>query len=141
MQETIKRVSNGVVILAEQLILLAILAATLIAVVQEIRDMVAAEKVALADLFMLFIFAEVLGMVGAFYNSQRIPVTLPIIIAMTALTRMIILQSKDLAPVNILFESAGIFILALSAWVMSAKERISLEKLRLRERGVDTHPE
>ena len=141
MQETIKRLSNSAVILAEQLILLAILAATLVAVAQEISDMVAAEKVALADLFMLFIFAEVLGMVGAFYNSQRIPVTLPIIIAMTALTRMIILQSKDLAPVNILFESAGILILALSAWVMSAKERISLEKLRLRQRGADTHPE
>ena len=141
MQETIKRLSNSAVILAEQLILLAILAATLVAVAQEISDMVAAEKVALADLFMLFIFAEVLGMVGAFYNSQWIPVTLPIIIAMTALTRMIILQSKDLAPVNILFESAGILILALSAWVMSAKERISLEKLRLRQRGADTHPE
>ena len=141
MQETIKRLSNSAVILAEQLILLAILAATLVAVVQEICGMFTAEKVALADLFMLFIFAEVLGMVGAFYNSQRIPVTLPIIIAMTALTRMIILQSKDIAPVNILFESAGILILALSAWVMSAKERISLEKLRLRERGVDTHPE
>ncbi len=141
MQETIKRLSNSAVILAEQLILLAILAATLVAVAQEIRGMFTAEKVALADLFMLFIFAEVLGMVGAFYNSQRIPVTLPIIIAMTALTRMIILQSKDIAPVNILFESAGILILALSAWVMSAKERISLEKLRLRERNADVHQE
>jgi protein PsiE len=141
MQETIKRLSNSAVILAEQLILLAILAATLVAVTQEIRGMFTAEKVALADLFMLFIFAEVLGMVGAFYNSQRIPVTLPIIIAMTALTRMIILQSKDIAPVNILFESAGILILALSAWVMSAKERISLEKLRLRERNADVHQE
>ena len=141
MQETIKRLSNSAVILAEQLILLAILAATLVAVAQEICGMFTAEKVALADLFMLFIFAEVLGMVGAFYNSQRIPVTLPIIIAMTALTRMIILQSKDIAPVNILFESAGILILALSAWVMSAKERISLEKLRLRERNADVHQE
>jgi protein PsiE len=141
MQETVKRLSNGAVLLAEQLILLAILAATLVAVTQEIRGMFTAGKVALADLFMLFIFAEVLGMVGAFYNSQRIPVTLPIIIAMTALTRMIILQSKDIAPVNILFESAGILILALSAWVMSAKERISLEKLRLRERNADVHQE
>ena len=139
MQETVKRLSNGAVILAEQLILLAILAATLVAVTQEIRHMFTTETVALADLFMLFIYAEVLGMVGAFYNSQRIPVTLPIIIAMTALTRMIILQSKDLAPVNILFESAGILILALSAWVMSAKEHISLGKLRLREGSATVH--
>jgi protein PsiE len=133
MQEGIKKTTNRAVILGEQVILLAILVATLVAVAQEIGGMINAGKVALADLFMLFIFAEVLGMVGAFYNSQRIPVTLPIIIAMTALTRMIILQSKDIAAVNILYESAGILILALSSLVMSAKEKISLEKLRMRE--------
>ena len=137
MQESIKKTTNRAVILAEQLILFVILIATLVAVVQEIMGMMNAGKVALADLFMLFIFAEVLGMVGAFYNSQRIPVTLPIIIAMTALTRMIILQSKDIAAVNILYESAGILILALSSWVMSAKEKISLEKLRMREAAGD----
>ncbi len=134
MQENIKKATNRTVILAEQLILLVILAATLVAAAQEVGKMISVSKVELADLFMLFIFAEVLGMVGAFYNSQRIPVTLPIIIAMTALTRMIILQSKDIAAVNILYESAGILILALSSWVMSAKEKISLEKLRLRAR-------
>ena len=137
MQESIKKTTNRAVILSEQLILFVILIATLFAVVQEIMGMMNAGKVALADLFMLFIFAEVLGMVGAFYNSQRIPVTLPIIIAMTALTRMIILQSKDIAAVNILYESAGILILALSSWVMSAKEKISLEKLRMREAAGD----
>ena len=138
MQESIKRTTNRAVILAEQLILLAILVATLVAVAQEILNMLDAGKVTLADLFMLFIFAEVLGMVGAFYNSQRIPVTLPIIIAMTALTRMIILQSKDIAAINILYESVGILILALSSWVMSAKEKISLEKLRMREAAADS---
>lgn len=140
MQENIKRTTNRAVILSEQLILFVILVATLVAVAQEIMGMMDAGKVALADLFMLFIFAEVLGMVGAFYNSQRIPVTLPIIIAMTALTRMIILQSKDIAAVNILYESAGILILALSSWVMSAKEKISLEKLRIREASGDSNP-
>ena len=140
MQESIKQTTNRAVILAEQLILFVILIATLVAVVQEIMGMMNAGKVALADLFMLFIFAEVLGMVGAFYNSQRIPVTLPIIIAMTALTRMIILQSKDIAAVNILYESAGILILALSSWVMSAKEKISLEKVRMREASGDSNP-
>lgn len=137
MQESIKQTTNRAVILAEQLILFAILIATLVAVAQEIGGMINAGKVTLADLFMLFIFAEVLGMVGAFYNSQRIPVTLPIIIAMTALTRMIILQSKDIAAVNILYESAGILILAVSSWVMSVKEKISLEKLRQRAAGID----
>lgn len=85
-------------------------------------------KMALADLFMLFIYAEILGMVGAFYTSHRIPVTLPLIIAMTALTRMILLQTKGDEPLNILYESFGIFVLAISALIMSYKDQLSLEK-------------
>lgn len=85
-------------------------------------------KMALADLFMLFIYAEILGMVGAFYSSHRIPVTLPLIIAMTALTRMILLQTKGDEPLNILFESIGILVLAVSALIMSYKDKLSLHK-------------
>jgi protein PsiE len=85
-------------------------------------------KMALADLFMLFIYAEILGMVGAFYSSHRIPVTLPLIIAMTALTRMILLQTKGDEPLNILFESMGILVLAISALIMSYKDKLSLHK-------------
>ena len=85
-------------------------------------------KMALADLFMLFIYAEILGMVSAFYSSHRIPVTLPLIIAMTALTRMILLQTKGDEPLNILYESAGIFVLAVSALIMSFKDQLSLHK-------------
>ena len=85
-------------------------------------------KMDLADLFMLFIYAEILGMVGAFYSSHRIPVTLPLIIAMTALTRMILLQTKGDEPLNILFESIGILVLALSALIMSYKDKLSLHK-------------
>ena len=85
-------------------------------------------KMALADLFMLFIYAEILGMVGAFYSSHRIPVTLPLIIAMTALTRMILLQTKGDEPLNILFESIGILVLAVSALIMSFKDKLSLHK-------------
>lgn len=74
-------------------------------------------------------------MVGAFHKSHRIPITLPIIIGMTALCRMIILQSKDIDPVNILYEAGGILILAAAALMMSYKEKMSLEKERLREEG------
>ena len=57
-------------------------------------------KVELADLFLLFIYAEIIGMVGAFYISNRIHVTLPTIIAMTALCRLIVLHSKDADPIS-----------------------------------------
>ena len=72
-------------------------------------------------------------MVGSFYASNRLPVTLPIIIAMTALTRMIILQSKELDSLNIIYEASVILILAGAAYIMTLKDQISLEKLKIRK--------
>ena len=67
-------------------------------------------------------------MVGAFYSTNRIPVTLPIIIAITALCRLIIMQSKDMDALMLLGEAGAILILAASAYIMSLKDRVSLEK-------------
>lgn len=119
--------------LSERTILMIIAVATLFAAGIEIYRLIDEQTVNLSDLFLLFIYAEVLGMVGAFYVNNRLPVTLPIIIAMTALTRMIILQSKDLDSINIIYEASGILILAGAAYIMSLKDQISLAKIKLRE--------
>jgi protein PsiE len=92
--------------------------------------------ITLADLFMLFIYVEIIGMVGAFYSTTRIPVTLPIIIAITALCRLIIMQSKDMSALLLLSEAGAILILAAAAYVMSLKDKISLEKI---EKFSDKH--
>ena len=120
--------------LSERIILLTIAVATIYASVIEIVRMYNVQTVNLSDLFLLFIYAEVLGMVASFYANNRIPVTLPLIIAMTALTRMIILQSKDLNAINIIYEATGILILAVAAYIMTLKDEISLKKLLLREK-------
>ena len=120
--------------LSERSILLLIALATIYATASEVVRIIEVEVVNLSDLFLLFIYAEVLGMVATFYANNRIPVTLPLIIAMTALTRMIILQTKDLNAVNIIYEAAGILILAISAYIMSLKDKISLKKLLIREK-------
>lgn len=124
---------------AEKALLLFIVAGTIWAAGFDIVDMFDSQgKMALADLFLLFIYAEILGMVGAFYKDHRIPVTLPLIIAMTALTRMIVLQTKGTDAVNILFESGGILILAIAAYIMSMKDTLSLKKASLRKEDSDT---
>jgi protein PsiE len=115
--------------LAEQALLLAIAIATIGAAVIEIVRILSVMTVNLSDLFLLFIYAEVLGMVGVFYKENRIPVTLPLIIAITALTRMIVIQTKGLDSVNIIFEASGILLLAIAAYIMSKKEELSLKKL------------
>ena len=132
-QKTVKHQVHRVILHIEKALLLFIVAGTVWAAGFDIVDMFSTQgKMALADLFLLFIYAEILGMVGAFYNDHRIPVTLPIIIAVTALTRMIVLQTKGTDALNIIYESAGILILAISAFILSVKDKISLEKVKLR---------
>ena len=115
--------------LTEQALLLTIAIATIGAAVIEVVRILSVMTVNLSDLFLLFIYAEVLGMVGVFYKENRIPVTLPLIIAITALTRMIVIQTKGLDSVNIIFEASGILLLAIAAYIMSKKEELSLKKL------------
>lgn len=119
----------------ERLLLLFIVAGTVWAAGIDILGWFdSQDKMALSDLFLLFIYAEILGMVGAFYRDNRIPVTLPLIIAITALTRMIVLTTKGSDPIYIVYESLGILFLALSAIVLSFKDRVSLSKLNKNKR-------
>jgi len=108
---------------------------TVIAALLEVWGMWENKSIELADLFLLFIYTEIVGMVGAYYISNRIPVTLPIIIAMTALCRLIILHSKDADPWVLIAEAAAIVVLAGAAYIMSAKEKLSLEKKAMRDEG------
>ena len=127
-----------IILIAEKKILLLIAVATIFATAFEVIRIIDVKAVNLSDLFLLFIYAEVLGMVASFYANNRIPVTLPLIIAMTALTRMIILQSKDLNAINIIYEATGILILSIAAYIMTLKDKISLDKIIMREKIEDS---
>lgn len=130
----IKRTVHRMIMHTEKALLLFIVAGTVWAAGFDIVGMFSTQgKMALADLFLLFIYAEILGMVGAFYKDHRIPVTLPLIIGITALTRMIVLQTKGDDSISILYESVGILVLAVSAYILSLKDKLSLEKIKLRD--------
>ncbi|MBU92209.1 MAG: phosphate starvation-inducible protein PhoH [Rhodobiaceae bacterium] len=108
-----------VVVKAIEKILLATIAVlTIVATVQEILQIYAIGKVTLADLLLLFIYTEVLGMIGVFYASNRIPITLPLFIAMTAISRLIILQGKGMDASVLLYEAGAILIIALACLVV-----------------------
>ena len=94
---------------------------TLIATGQEILGIYNVGTINLADLLLLFIYTEVLGMIGVFYASSRIPITLPLFIAMTALARLIILQGKEMEPITLLYEAGAILIIALACLVIRFK--------------------
>ena len=117
-------------LVSEKILLALIGIATCIAAALYLWEMFLQRRVELSDLFLLFIYAEILGMVGSFYSTNRIPVTLPIIIAITAICRLIVMQNKEMEATLIVGEAAAVLILAGAAYMMSLKDKISLEKLK-----------
>ena len=106
--------------------LICIAIATVCATVIEISTLIIDREVELADLLLLFIYTEVLGMVGVFYRSGSIPITLPLFIAITALSRMIILQGKGSDPQNLLYEAGAILMLAIAVLIIRQRSIYSL---------------
>jgi protein PsiE len=119
--------------IGEKLILLFIGVGAFLAAMLQIVSTVQTLTFEIEQLFILFIYAEVIGMVGAYISSSRIPLTLPIIIAITALCRLIVMQSKETEALVLISESASILLLSIAAYVMSLKGKISIEKLKDRE--------
>jgi len=96
-----------------QLILMVIiLISTVIAVGIEMNKMFLAKSVTLADLLLMFLYLEVLAMVRVFWDQQSISITLPLLIAITALARFIILQGKEMDPTALVYEAVAIVLIA-----------------------------
>ncbi len=74
---------------------------------------------------LLFIYAEVLGMVAAFYQYRKIPITLPIFIAITALCRLIILQGKGISTIDLIYEGLAVLLLAVSILIIQYGMKLS----------------
>jgi len=91
---------------------------TLGAVALEILRVWQAQNINLADILLMFLYTEVIGMVAAFYANAAVPVVYPIFIAITALARLIVLQGKEMAPQSIIFEASAILLLAIAATIL-----------------------
>ena len=114
------RIANSIKI-TEKTLLAVIALLTVVATFEEVVKIYDARSVQLADLLLLFIYTEVLGMIGIFFVSNRIPITLPIFIAMTAISRLIILQGKEMDMSFLLYEAGAILVLAIAVLVVRYK--------------------
>jgi protein PsiE len=102
----------------EEVGLLLILLATIAAVGQEVVVMVEARKVDLKDLLLLFIYLEIIAMIQIYYEQHRLPIRYPIYIAIVALARYIILDSKSLEQWQLLEIGATIMILTIAVLIV-----------------------
>ena len=114
-----------------QLILMVIiLISTVIAVGIEMYKMFENRSVTLADLLLMFLYLEVLAMVRVFWNQQSISITLPLLIAITALARFIILQGKEMDPTALVYEAIAIVLIAGAIVILRLRlsDKLSLKK-------------
>ena len=118
MKNLIKNIQLGLLIL--------ILISTIVAVFIEILNMYNVKTVTLADLLLMFLYLEVLAMVRVFWEEQSIRITLPLLIAITALSRFIIMQGKEMDPSALVYQSAAILLIAIAIVVMRLRHSSKL---------------
>ena len=97
---------------------LAVLVATIIAFFVELSVMYETKTVGLADLLLMFIYIEVLGLVRSYWETRAVRITYPLVIAITALARYVILQDKDSDPTNLIYISLAILIVSIATVVI-----------------------
>ena len=112
-------------------LLTIILVSTIIAVGIEIKAMILNRSVTLADLLLMFLYLEVMAMVRVFWDQQSISITLPLLIAITALARFIILQGKEMDPSALVYEAVAIVLIASAIVILRLRHS---DKLGLKKR-------
>ena len=107
--------------LLEKIVLSVLIVCTIIAIGMEIQGMFLVYRVTLADILLLFIYIEIIGMIKEYWISKVIRMSYPLFIAMTALARMIIMQRKDVDPSAYVYESVAILIIAIAIVVLRVR--------------------
>ena len=112
----------------EKIVLSILIVCTVIAIGMEIQEMIINLKVTLADILLLFIYIEIIGMIKEYWVSKVIRMSYPLFIAMTALARLIIMGRKDVEPSAYVYESVAILILAIAIVVLRLRHMEILNK-------------
>lgn len=114
MKNPIHEIMKWLLVMFEHTGLMVIAIATVVAMGSEVVGMVRSANVTLTDLLMLFLYLEVLAMVGLYYESGRLPVRFPLYIGMVALARYLILDMKAMDEWRMLAVSGSVLLLTLS---------------------------
>ena len=114
---------------------IVVLVSTIIAFFLEMKEMYENKDITLADLLLMFIYIEVIGLVRSYWETQSVRITYPLIIAITALARFIILQDKESDPVNLIYISLAILIVAIATVIIRFRNSkyLKIEKSRSSE--------
>jgi len=113
----------------EKMVLIGVGLLTLIGIGQVIWGIAEHGEVRLEDLLLMFIFIEILAMTNVYFVRRAVPFTYPMFIAVTALSRLVVLQGKDIAVENLIYEGAAILLVSLAIFVVRASQRYKRDPL------------
>ena len=109
---------NNTIRIIQLTAVLFVLVSTIIAFFLEVKEMYDNKNIELADLLLMFIYIEVIGLVKSYWETRSVRITYPLVIAITALARFIILQDKESDPSNQIYISIAILIVAIATVVI-----------------------
>ncbi len=114
----VRRHGIRVVRLAEDVGLTLILLSTLVAGSIEVHHMWVQRNVMLEDLLLMFIYVETMTMVKVYWESGKLPVRMPLYIAIVAVARYLIIDIKDMDSWRALAIGSAILLLAVSVTIV-----------------------
>ena len=117
----------------EKLVLVGVGGLALIGIGQIILEIAANREVRLEDLLLMFIFIEIMAMANVYFVRRSVPFTYPMFIAVTALSRLIVLQGKNIAPENLIYESGAILLVSLAILIIRFSQRYSAAAIETEE--------
>jgi len=95
-----------------------ILLATVVAGGIEIRRMWVQQNVMLTDLLLMFIYVETVTMVKVYWESGKLPVRMPLYIAIVAIARYLIIDVKDMEALRVIAIASSILVIAIAVLVV-----------------------
>lgn len=110
----LKKIGKKLVVWTEEVGLMIVAVSTFVAIIMEVYVMIQNGRVEIADLLLLFIYLEVLAMVGIYLESEKLPVRYPLYIAIVALARYLMLEMKNMDTLKLLGVAGAAFIISLT---------------------------
>ena len=123
----------------EKLVLVVVGGLALVGIGQLMLAIYQQREIRLEDLLMMFIFIEIMAMANVYFIRRSVPFTYPMFIAVTALSRLIVLQGKEHSAASLIYESAAILLISLAILVIRFSQQFSTDALERREARDDHH--
>ena len=114
----IEKLGNELNNIAHVMLLFVLWVAVLWSTTSSVVDILHKGTPSLDDLLLFFIYLEILAMIGIYFQTKRMPVRFLIYIAITAITRVLVVDVKTMSNITIITYAGAITVLAIAILVI-----------------------